>query len=427
MTTFWIIAAGLMLLAIAFIVLPLVRKREYATLSADELNLSVFKQQLEELDNDLSNGMLDQARYDAAHKDLEQELLTDVNGDKIQPAAANSKSGRWAMSVALVIPLMAIGMYQALGSPEIIPLLADAGGATNAAAPHSQPQSTEDLPPMEDLVKKLAAKMEAQPDNMDGWLMLGRSYMALNQPANAMAAYERAMKLNAENPTLLLAYAEALGKMAGNDFSGKPTTLIEQAYKLNDKDPNALWMMGIAAYQTERFKDALDYWEQLESLLTPQSKDVAAVQGAIKDARVKLGLESELPPIVQPENSAEQTAGSNAKSAIEVILKLSPELRDKAKPDDLVFIYAKALTGPQMPLAAVRKQVKDLPLTIVLDDSLAMMPQMKLSAFSEVVVGARVSLSGTPNPQSVDLEGESKPVKPGQTGPIMLTIDSIHP
>lgn len=427
MTTFWILASGLMLLAIAFIVLPLLRKREYTTLSADELNLSVFKQQLDELDNDLSSGMLDQARYDAARKDLEKELLLDVNGTKVQPAAANSKSGRWVMSVALVIPLMAIGMYQALGNPEIIPLLADAGGASNAAAPHAQPQSTEDLPPMEELVKKLAAKMETQPENLDGWLMLGRSYMALNQPADAIAAYEKAMALNAENPTLLLAYAEALAKMAGNDFTGKPATLIEQAYKLNNQNPNALWMMGIAAYQTERFKDALGYWEQLEGMLTPQSKDVAAVQNAIKDVRVKLGLESELPSIAQPESSGEQRAGADAKSAIEVILKLSPELRDKAKPDDLVFIYAKALSGPQMPLAAMRKQVKDLPLTIVLDDSLAMMPQMKLSAHAEVVVGARVSLSGNPAAQPGDLEGEIKPVKPGQAGPVMLTIDSIHP
>ena len=151
------------------------------------------------------------------------------------------------------------------------------------------------------------------------------------------------------------------------------------------------------------------------------------MQNAISDVRAKLGVEPELPSIVSAMAVEEQPAQTGANnSAIEVILKLSPELAARAKPDDLVFIYAKAVTGPPMPLAAARKQVKDLPLTIILDDSMAMMPQMKLSSFSEVVVGARVSKSGSPSAQSGDLEGEIKPVKPGQAGPVMVTIDSVH-
>ncbi len=431
MTTFWIFAAGLMLLAIAFIVLPLLRKKEYLTLSADELNLTVFKQQLEELDNDLSSGILDQARYDDARKDLEKELLVDVNGDQAQPATANSRSGKWIMSIALVIPLMSIGMYQALGEPEIIPRLAATPAAGNtapdSAAPHSSNPSMQNLPPMEELVKKLAVKMEQQPDNVDGWLMLGRSYMALKQPEAAIDAYERALQLSPENGTLLLAYAEALAQTAGNNFTGKPAAMIEKAYLLNPEDPNGLWMMGIVSYQREQFEQALDYWEKLENTLTPQSKEIASVQNAISDVRAKLGVEPELPSIVSAMAVEEQPAQTGANnSAIEVILKLSPELAARAKPDDLVFIYAKAVTGPPMPLAAARKQVKDLPLTIILDDSMAMMPQMKLSSFSEVVVGARVSKSGSPSAQSGDLEGEIKPVKPGQAGPVMVTIDSVH-
>jgi cytochrome c-type biogenesis protein CcmH len=435
MTTFWIFAAGLMLLAIAFIVLPLLRKRDYQTLSADELNLSVFKQQLEELDNDLESGILDQQRYDAARRDLEKELLEDVNGNKVQSSAATSRSGRWIMSVALVVPLMSFGMYQALGNPEIIPRLAAGPDAasTTTTSPHGQGQGMQNLPPMEELVKKLAAKMEQQPDNLDGWLMLGRSYMALKRPQAAVQAYEKAMQLNPENTTLLLAYAEALGQMAGNDFTGKPAELISKAHSLNPEDPNGLWMMGIVSYQNNQFQDALNYWEKLEDKLTPQSKDIAAVQDAIGDAREKLGLAPKLPsiaqskPSVQPAATAPAPAADGGKSAIEVILKLSPEFQDRVNPNDLVFIYAKALAGPPMPLAAARKRVKDLPLTIILDDSMAMMPQMKLSSFSEVLVGARISKSGQPAAQSGDLEGEIKPVTPGQSGPVMLTIDSVHP
>ncbi len=268
MTLFWIGVAGLMLLAIAFIILPLLRRREYPAISADELNLSVFKQQVEELENDLSVGILDQARYDAARKDLEKELLTDVIGNKAQPATANNRSGRWVMGVALVIPLMALGMYQALGSPEIIPQLAAAGDVKtgNGDSPHDQGSATENLPPMEELVKKLAAKMEKQPDNLEGWLMLGRSYMAMNQPGQAIAAYERGMQVNPENATLLLAYAEALAQTSGNDFTGKAAGLVEKAHQLDKQDPNALWMMGIVAYQKKDFEGAIGYWEQAKGL-----------------------------------------------------------------------------------------------------------------------------------------------------------------
>lgn len=428
MTLFWISVAGLMALAIAFIILPLLRKREYPTISADELNLSVFKQQVEELDNDLSVGILDQARYEAARKDLEKELLTDVNGTKAQPATANTRSGRWVMSVALVIPLMAMGIYQVLGSPEIIPQLAAAStdGTGNSASPHGQAPATENLPPMEELVKKLAAKMEKQPDNMEGWLMLGRSYMAMNQPGQAIAAYERGMQVNSENATLLLAYAEALAQSSGNDFTGKAASLVEKAHQLNKQDPNALWMLGIVAYQKKDFQGAIGYWEQAKGLLGPEHKDLNAVDNAIDDARNQLGLGPQLPSIVQTKDQPQPAVGGDD-HAIELIIKLDPNLAAKASPDDMVFIYAKALSGPPMPLAAVRKQVKDLPITVRLDDSMAMMPEMKLSAFPEVAVGARVSLSGNPIAKSGDLEGEIKPVKPGQSGPVMVIIDSIHP
>jgi cytochrome c-type biogenesis protein CcmH len=428
MTTFWTLAAGLILLAIAFVVLPLLRRREYATISADELNLSVFKQQLEELDNDLQAGILDQARYDAARKDLEKELLVDVDGDRVKPAASNSRSGKWLMSVALIIPLMAVGMYQALGNPEIIPRLAENQASSaphGAASPHVQ--SGDKMPPMEELVEKLAAKLEKQPDNVEGWLMLGRSYMAMKQPGSAMAAYERGMQVDPENSTLLLAYAEAMAQSSANDFTGKAATLVEKAYQLNKQDPNALWMMGIVAYQKQDYEGAIGYWKEVKGLLGPENKDLNAVDNAIDDARNQLGLEPQLPSIVQTEQQAEPTTAGAADASIELIVKIEPDLAAKVNPEDLVFIYAKALSGPPMPLAAVRKQVKDLPITIRLDDSMAMMPEMRLSAFPEVAVGARISKSGNPVAKSGDLEGEVKPVKPGQAGPVMVIINAIHP
>jgi cytochrome c-type biogenesis protein CcmH len=436
MTLFWIITAGLITLAMAFIVLPLLRNRFHTGIDADDLNLSVFKQQLAELDNDLEAGILDQERYDAAKVDLEKELLSDVRGDHADTSSGQAKGARWMALSALLVPLIAILFYQLLGSPEIITRLAEQPQTTGGnATAHTQPSDMEGLPPMDELVRRLAAKLEEEPNNPEGWFMLGRSYMVMNQHANALKAFERAVQLDSQNAGILLAYAEAIAATSGNNFTGRAASLIEKAFELDPNNPNALWMAGILAYQKANYQAALERWEALRGMLAPQSNELESVNNAIDDARKQLGLapvEAQLPNIAQNQpasaSSSTETGGERATaSGIEVEVSLSPEMAQKASPDDLVFIYAKAMSGPPMPLAAARKQVRDLPLTLRLDDSMAMMPQMKLSGFQQVVVGARVSLSGGPTAQSGDLEGEVKPVSTGQTELVTVVIDRIHP
>ncbi len=435
MTQFWIYAAGLTVLAMAFIVLPLLRSRYRTGIDPDALNLSVFKQQLAELDSDLEAGILDQERYDAARKDLEKELLRDVSGHTDNPLPPPSKTTRWMALSALLVPMVALLLYQWLGSPEIIQRLADqpSGGANGQA--HAQATGTNGLPPMEELVRRLSEKLKQEPNNLQGWIMLGRSYMVMKQYPEALDAYDRAIQLDGENVDLLLAYAEAIAAVSGNNFTGKAAPMIEKAFSLQPDNANVLWMSGILAYQKGSYQSALDHWQKLQGLLTPQSNELESVSAAIDDARKQLGLppsEPALPQIAQAgQNDAKRpTAGSPAGGAakgVEVHVSLSPELAAKASPDDLVFIYAKAVSGPPMPLAAARKRVSDLPLTLQLDDSMAMMPQMKISGFDQVVVGARVSLSGSPSAQSGDLEGEIKPVVPGQSAPVEVVINRIHP
>jgi cytochrome c-type biogenesis protein CcmH len=439
MTQFWIIAAGLIVLAMAFVALPLMRSRYKTGINADELNLSVFKQQLAELDSDLEAGILDQDRYDAAKRDLEKELLSDIQGEPSDISVAPAKGSRWMALSALLIPLVALFIYQILGSPELIQRLAEqpSGGATNTAHAQQQGADTKNLPPMEELVRRLAAKLEEQPNNPQGWVMLGRSYVAMNDYPKALQAYERAIKLDGENVNTLLAYAEAIAGSNGNNFTGNAAPLVDKAFSLEPQNPNVLWISGILAYQQGDFRSALTRWEKVQGMLTPQSSELVSVTSAIDDARKQLGLppsEPELPQIAQagavsnnqmPPGSA--TPASSSPAGVEVKVSLSAEMAQKAKPDDLVFIYAKAVSGPPMPLAAARKQVHDLPLTIRLDDSMAMMPQMKISKFEQVVVGARISLSGNPMAQSGDLEGEVRPVTPGQSETVNVVINSVHP
>jgi cytochrome c-type biogenesis protein CcmH len=246
-----------------------------------------------------------------------------------------------------------------------------------------------------------------------------------------MEAFERAMQLDDSNVGLLLAYGEAIAGISGNNFTGKAAPLIEKAFKLEPDNPNTLWMAGIVAYQQGDYQSALTRWEKLQGMMTPQSSELETINNAIDDVRNQLGMapvEPELPQITKKVKSGgDKPAPSTAGKTISVKVSLAPELSAKASPDDLVFIYAKATSGPPMPLAAARKQVKDLPLTIELDDSMAMMAQMKLSAYPEVVVGARISLSGSPSAKSGDLEGEVSPVVPGQSDAVEVVISSIHP
>ncbi|MES9970405.1 MAG: c-type cytochrome biogenesis protein CcmI [Candidatus Thiodiazotropha sp.] len=436
MTLFWIIIAGFTLLAMAFVALPLMRKQVASGITSDELNLAVFKQQLAELDSDLASGMLDQARYDAARRDLEKELLSDVAEDSQQ--GEGKSSGQVMALTALAIPLAALLLYLFIGSPEIIQRLASQPAGMPTASTQSSPQggSTQNLPPMEELVKRLAAKLQEQPDNLEGWIMLGRSYMAMNDASAAINAFERAMEISDENIGLLLAYAEAIAANNGNDFTGRAAPMVEKAFHLEPKNPNVLWIAGILAYQRADFQGAFDRWSELRGMLKPQSAELESVNSALDDVRSQLGLpaeEPELPSIAKPKKSAPVQAAADTAAAaasgksLKVEISLSPEMQDKAKPNDLLFIYAKATSGPPMPLAAVRKKVSDLPLSISLDDSMAMLPQMTLSKFPKVSVGARISLSGSPTAQSGDLEGEISPVKPGQAEIVKVVINSVHP
>ncbi|MET0051050.1 MAG: c-type cytochrome biogenesis protein CcmI [Candidatus Thiodiazotropha sp.] len=436
MTLFWMITAGLTFLAMAFVALPLLRKNVNTGVTSDELNLAIFKQQLAELDNDLEAGILEQARYDAARTDLEKELLTDIDADQ-EKQTRQRKSGQAMAAVALLVPIAALTIYQVIGFPDIISRLGTQTAATGMP-PHGSatgaPGQDQGLPPMEVLVERLAAKLKEQPDNLEGWIILGRSYMTMNNYPAAIEAYKTALNLDDQNVNLLLAYGEALAASHGNDFTGQAAPLIQKAYTLAPQDPNVLWLNGVLAYQSNQFQQAIDHWQGLRSSLTPQSSELESVNAAIDDARSQLGLgpeEPELPSIVQAGGTSSSPAApkspATSNSGIQVEIALSPELAARAKPDDLVFIYAKALNGPPMPLAALRKQVRDLPLSVQLDDSMAMMPQMKLSGFDQVQVGARVSLSGNPTAQSGDLEGVVKPVKPGQSEQVKVLIDTVHP
>lgn len=454
MTLFWIIAAGLMLLALGFAALPLLRNKPLAGVDADELNLSVVRQQLKELETDLANGYLEQAQYDAARHDLERELLQDVRGNATK-AAGTARSGLWALAVlAAGIPLGAVGFYQSLGSQEIIARLdtlekMTAGSPRPAAQHQAQAQAgvaaadhPQDAPAMEQLVDRLHQRLSADPDNIEGWILLARSYLSMGRVDEALNAYQSAYQRAPNEPDLLIAYAQALVRANNGALSGEPGKLVRKAYQVDPKNPTATWMMGVLHFEQGDYQTSIEYWQQLAAALPPDSDDSKELARYIQQARDRMqpGAQTAITPatpapaapqpVSQKRDQPEAEPGTEAAAGggeISVRVSLDPALAAQTGPNDRVFVFARALNGPPMPLAAVSKQVRDLPLELTLNDGMAMMPQMKLSGFPQVVVGARISKSGSAMPQSGDLQGEVSPVAPGQTAPVTVVIDSVRP
>jgi len=251
--------------------------------------------------------------------------------------------------------------------------------------------------------------------------MLARSYSTLQRFGDAAAAYEKAHRLVGDHADLLANYADALVMANDREFNDQAGNLLLKALELEPDHVKALWLAGHWKNRQGEYADAVRYWQRAAGQLPPDGKDAQVIAQQIRQARERLApgevVEAPIPP--------QQTAA--AEKAITVSVTLDPQVAAGAAPEDTVFIFARAVSGPRMPLAIERRQVSDLPVMITLDDSTAMMPSMKLSNFDAVAVGARVSKSGTAMPQSGDLQGLVEPIAPDSGQLIELTIDSRVP
>ncbi len=450
MTIFWILVAGLAGLALLFVIPPLLSRHEAtAEPDQDQLNLDVFRQQLVELEADMAAGKLEKGQYQDARQDLERELLHDVKGQGATAATAAPGTAPFtALILALALPAFAVALYLAIGDSAIIPRLERVAGETVQAPGHGAADAQQ-AASLEIMVERLAARMEENPDQLEGWLMLGRTYVALDQPAKGAAALERALALAPQNPEVMINLAQALATAANGQLGGRPGDLIAAALVIEPKHATGRWLNGLVAYQAGDFPLAVQRWEALALDLDAAGEDASELRQFIADAREQGGL----PPattatsptqtpasVTSPAAPVGPTAGVSpaAKPApaparaaqgtsIQVAVSLAEPLKSRANPNQSLFIYAKAAAGPPMPLAVKRLRVADLPVTVTLDDSLAMTPEMRLSSFPQVMVGARISASGLATPQSGDLEGEKGPLKPAETSSLQLVIERVRP
>ncbi len=396
MTAFWLLAGLMAVLALAFIALPLLRSRQHQTIDRDQLNVAVIREQLAELKADMEAGKLEEAAFEAARHDLERELLDAVDGRKDTAPATTTRRGRWLLVILVpAVPVLAIMLYLQLGMSDFEERAARASAAQNQAGGMSE----HDINLM---LEKLAERLRAEPEHPEGWMLLGRTYTTLQRFDEAVEAYEQARKYGGDSPELLIDYADTLIAAQGGNFSDKAGELLKQALEQQPDNPKGQWLMGHWYFQRGDFRNALEAWQRVVPMVQPGSDNARILQQQIQIARARLG------DAAPPESVPAPPAADRA--SIQVSVSLDPALHDSVSPDDTVFIFARAVNGPRMPLAIVRKQVRDLPVTVTLDDSLSMMPTMTLSKFPQVVVGARVSKTGQAMAAPGDLQGLKSPV-----------------
>ena len=391
--------------------------------SVRHVNAGVHRDQLAELDRDLASGAIAPADHAAARDELQRRLLDDTSD--ADTAQAHPGHGRHTvLALAIALPLGASALYAVLGEPAA--LLARPAPAATAHEGVASPE-------VEKMVAALAARLEKNPADKKGWAMLARSYHAMGRNPEAAAAFERLGDDVHQDASLLAVYADVLASSAGGSLDGAPSRLVDEALRLEPDHPMALSLAATAAYNRRDFPTAASHWQRLLRQLPPDSDDARFVMktlaeiGAPVAAVVPAGLAASAaaqPPtaLAAPVAPMPSLTGNRAVSGI---VSLAPSLQAGARPDDTVFVFARATDGSRMPLAVQRARVADLPLSFRLDDSMAMSPQAKLSDAKAVRIEARVSRQGSANPAAGDLIGASEPVAPGAER-LALIIDRVR-
>lgn len=372
MIDLWIGAGLLSLVALAFLLFPLLRgRRAQAEEDRTALNVALYQERLAELTAQRDAGTLTDEQLEAGRADAARELLDDTeDGD----ARRNARLGRGLpILAAVLVPLIGFGMYMHWGASDELQLAREFG---------EQPRT------MEEMTARLEKAVQAQPDSTEAWYFLARTYMSLERPADAANAYARLVDLAGREPELLGQWAQALYFAGDRQWDEELQKLTDEALQRDPHEVTSLGLLGIAAYEDGRFQDAIGFWERLVATLPVDDPSREPIQGGIQRAREQLGEAG----VASPATAAPEAAQADV--ALEVAVRLDATLADKVQPTDAVFVFARAVSGPPMPLAVKRLSVADLPATVSLGDADAMTPQLRLSNFEQVRLFARVSRSG---------------------------------
>lgn len=388
--------------------------------------LASLRQQLIQLKTLHEQGTLSDAAHEDARSALERRIIDAVlHGAEDEPvpatpakatvSSARSAPPRWVGSLLLwatpvaVVALIAGAAYwwQTSSRPGVPVALAPPPGVATAPTPSKAPHNT-GANEIAAMTERLALKLKERPEDAEGWAMLARSYAVLGRHGDALGAYQRALALRTDDPTLMADYADALAMKANGSLEGEPIKQVQRALKLDPRNLKALSLAGTAAFDRKDYAAAVKHWEQMIVIGPSTDVLVMQVQAGLNEARRLAGM-----PATSLAGAV--SAATAASATVSGTVSLAPSLAKLTDPQDTVFIFARAAQGQRAPLAVLRKQVKDLPFKFTLDDTMAMSPENKISGAAQVIVSARVSKSGNALPQAGDFSGQAPPVGLGNS------------
>ena len=393
MSSFLIPAFLLLVLVLVLLLRPFIFPPKVEATSRRQMNAAIYREELEKLEAERIAGVINSVDYEIAHAEMRQRLFQDTNEEDDHSVMGSSKVT--VIGLCVFIAVLSVGFYWFLGD------------ATRIAEQNTQQPMTQES--VEKMVSEFAVKMERDPSNLEGWVMLARSYRILGRNEDAAKAYERAGNFIDSDPQLLADYADVLAANANGNFTGKPLKLINQALKLDPNNLMALWLSGTASYTTGNYKAAVQAWEKVAQQLPPETEESRSIQASIADARAKGGLSSK--PVAAPK-------GISGK------IEISADLKSKVKPSDIVMVIARK-PGERMPVAVLKTTVAEFPMSFSLTDALAMNPSAPLSQLSDASIEVRISKTGMAKPEAGDLISSPQTVKVG-AGNVRLVIDQVR-
>ncbi|MBA1200884.1 c-type cytochrome biogenesis protein CcmI [Pseudomonas capeferrum] len=365
MIDLWLGAGLMLLMALGFLLVPVLRgRRQQMEEDRTALNVALYQERVGELTAQQQAGALDAEQLAKGRDEAARELLADT--ESVEAPRPETLGKALPLLAAVLVPILGLGLYLHFGAADKVELTREF-----AEAPKN----------LQDLTHRLEQVVQAQPESAEGLYFLGRAYMSEQRPQDAAKAFERAAALSGREPALLGQWAQALYFANDKRWNPQVQALTDEALQADPKEVTSLGLLGIAAFEGERYQEAIDYWTRLLAQLPEGDASRAALQGGIDRAAQRL----------------DATAGKVVEQVrLKVRVELAAALEGKVEPGDTVFIFARAVNGPPMPLAAKRVTVAQLPIEVELSDADAMMAQMKLSDFPQVQLVARVSRAGQP-------------------------------
>ncbi len=373
MTQFWIFAVLLLIVALLLLLIPVLRvRKDQAEEDRTALNIALYEEHIVELEAQHESGVMTLEQLEEGRIEASRELLDDT--DVGRPKQSANLGSALPLIAALLVPVCGLGLYFYWGSSDKVAL---------TLSLQEQPKTVEEM------LVRLEETVRLQPDSVDAWYFLARTYMGEQRHQEAVNAFEKTMELVGRRPEVLGQLAQAMYFTNNKQWSGQLQDLVDEALRQDPNEATSLGLVGIAAFESQRYQEAIDAWTRLASGLDQQDPSYAAIQTGIERARASLASTPQASDSAVPSVDA----ASSGEYQLVIDVALGDELSAQLAGTDTVFVFARAADGPPMPLAAKRLTVADLPARIVLTDADSLVPQLKLSSVAQLKLQASISNS----------------------------------